>query len=100
VVARLAVDFSGVHGNHSNQGSRGFQTQLLPPAETRVALHAKRPFLYDFNQNWNVSTNFSKTSQYKITLKSVERFSGYSMRADRHGEPTSRIYASFCCELA
>jgi hypothetical protein len=35
--------------------------------EMPIDLHVKSPLLLpSFSQNWNVSTNFSKTSQYKI----------------------------------
>jgi hypothetical protein len=30
--------------------------------------------LSDYNQNWNVTTNFSKTSQYRISGKSVQQY--------------------------
>jgi hypothetical protein len=34
----------------------------LPRAETHVGLHAKYlPLLSDFNENWNMSTNFTTT---------------------------------------
>jgi hypothetical protein len=46
----------------------GFPIQSLPRTEKHVGLHVKRPlFLSDFNQNRNVSTNFSETSRYQIS---------------------------------
>jgi hypothetical protein len=40
-------------------------------AETRVGLHVKCPLLLpDFNQNWNVPTNLSRTRLYEISTKS------------------------------
>jgi hypothetical protein len=42
--------------------------------ETRVDINEKCLLLYDFNQNWNFSTNFSRTPQYHISWNS---FSGF-----------------------
>jgi hypothetical protein len=39
-------------------------------------------FLSDLNQNWNVSTDFSKTSQYKISWISVQWFPSCYIRSD------------------
>jgi hypothetical protein len=41
-------------------------------------------FWSDFNQNWNVSTNFNKTPQYQISSKSVQLFSSCYVRTDGH----------------
>jgi hypothetical protein len=42
-----------------------FNLRLTLEMRARVRLHVQCPFLFlsDFNQNWNVSTNFSKTTQ-------------------------------------
>jgi hypothetical protein len=43
-----------------------FHTQSPLQREMHVDIHAKC-LLSDFNQNWNVLTNFSETPQYKIS---------------------------------
>jgi hypothetical protein len=48
--------------------------------------------LSDFDQTWNVSTDFSKTLQYKISWKSVQPFSSCYIRTDRQDEAYSRIF--------
>lgn len=49
----------------------------------QVDLHLKCTLLYsDFDYNWNVWTNFSKTP-YQISGKSIELFSYYFMCMDR-----------------
>jgi hypothetical protein len=41
-------------------------------AETHAGLHVRRPLLFsDFNQNWNVSTHFSRTLE---TPKLIREF--------------------------
>jgi hypothetical protein len=43
----------------------GFPPLLFPHAEKYVGLHTKCSLLLsDFNQNWNVLTNFSKIPKY------------------------------------
>jgi hypothetical protein len=45
----------------------GFPSQPLPYAETHVDFHVSCLLLFpNFNQNWNVVTDFSKTHQYQI----------------------------------
>jgi hypothetical protein len=45
----------------------GFFSQLPLLTKRHVGLHVKCPLLLsDLNQNWNVQTNFSKTSQYQL----------------------------------
>jgi hypothetical protein len=46
----------------------GFYTKLFPRAEMDVGSHAKCPLLLsNSKKNWNVSTNFRQTPQYKIS---------------------------------
>jgi hypothetical protein len=44
-----------------------FPTQSHSQAGMHVVLHVKCPLLSDFNHNWAVTTNFSKTVQYQIS---------------------------------
>jgi hypothetical protein len=62
---------------------RGISIQSLPLIEVRTGLIVKFPFVSDCDQNSNVSTNFSKTPQYKISLKSVQPFLCCYVQADR-----------------
>jgi hypothetical protein len=40
--------------------------------ETLVGLHVMRPFLLShFNQNLNMSTNFSKTPEIKVVMRTM-----------------------------
>jgi hypothetical protein len=64
-----------------------FPTQSLRRAETQVGLHVKCPLLlFDSNQKSKVSTNFIKTTQYQISLKSVQLFSSRFMRRLTDGQ--------------
>jgi hypothetical protein len=50
-------------------------------AKTHTGFHLKCSlFLLDYNQNFDLSTNFSKTAKYLISRKSVGRISGCFMR--------------------
>jgi hypothetical protein len=70
-------------------------------AQTYVVLYVKFPLLlFDLNSNWKVSTTFRKATQYQISWKSVQQFSSFYMRSDRHGEVGRRILAKFRCERA
>jgi hypothetical protein len=53
----------------------GFPTQSRPHAEKHLGLHVKYLLLvFNFNQNWDVLTNFSETPQYQISWNSVQWF--------------------------
>lgn len=53
-------------------------------AEKHLGLYVKCPLLVsDFESYRNVSTNFSKTCEYKFSLKFVIPFSSYYMIARR-----------------
>jgi hypothetical protein len=55
-------------GNHGNQSTLGIPALSLERREMHVGLHVKCMLLLsDFDQTWNVSTDFSKTLQYKIS---------------------------------
>jgi hypothetical protein len=47
--------------------------------------------LSDLNRRWNMPTNVSRTPEYKISWKSVQRFSSCYMRTDRHGPPKGNL---------
>lgn len=84
---KVAQMLWGNAGKHVNQGTKAnvaskttmvvkatkLPTQpLFPHTDTYVSRKACRfsvkceLLLFDFNPNWNVSTNFNKTAQYKI----------------------------------
>jgi hypothetical protein len=55
-------------------------------AKTHVVFFVTRTLLFsDLNQNWNVSTHFSRTPQCKISWKSVQRLSSCYTRTGGHG---------------
>jgi hypothetical protein len=89
VVAELTGDSSGKQSNHGNQDSLRITTQSLPRPETQAGLHARHLLLMmffwvwapcglagrswynllllsNFNQNWDVSIQFSKTPRHQI----------------------------------
>jgi hypothetical protein len=75
----------------------GIPIQWHPRTETHVGLHVKCPlFLSAFNQNWDVSTNFSLTPLYQIPLKSIKRSRVATMnrQTDRQGETNRRIFTT------
>jgi hypothetical protein len=81
---------------------QGFPTQSLNHTETDVGLHVKCSLLLsNLNQNWKMSTNFIKTSWYKISWKSAQLFSGFFLWKDRqthwHGKANRSISATFGC---
>jgi hypothetical protein len=57
--------------------------------EMHVGIHVKCLLLSDFNQNFNISTNYSKTSQYQVLWKSVQQWSHADRWSDRHGKARS-----------
>jgi hypothetical protein len=74
--ARLAgdstlVDPPGYHSNHSKQSNHCNQGSLkIPRPVTREKTHVGFNVMYllllsNFNQNWNVLTNFNKNIQYQ-----------------------------------
>jgi hypothetical protein len=67
-----------------------------------VGLHVKRPsLLSEFNLNWNVSTNFSKTSSdFKKVHSAVIRLVLAKKLTDGHGEANRRNFAAFSGERA
>jgi hypothetical protein len=81
----------------------GIPTRSLRRAETHVAVHTKSSLLLsDFKQNCNVSTNFSKNTEYKISRKFIQKFSSCSIRivgqTDKHCEANMYIFAAFSRE--
>jgi hypothetical protein len=55
-------------------------------AEVQVGQHVKCQFsLSHFNPNWNISIKFSKTTEYRIRLKCVQRFRSCFMYGRRQG---------------
>jgi hypothetical protein len=67
-------------------------------AETHVCLHAKYPLLCNFNQNWNGTINFSTTSNWQFTGKSVQWL--LHVRQDEQREANRHIFATFHSECA
>jgi hypothetical protein len=66
-----------------------------------AVLHVECSLLFvDFSQNWNMSTCFSKPTQYKISWKSVQRFLSCYMRMYEHGEANRCIYATVRCRYS
>jgi hypothetical protein len=43
-------------------------------AEAHLGVHAVSIMASDFNQNWNIPTNFTEVLEYEISLKSVHQF--------------------------
>jgi hypothetical protein len=56
-------------GNYNNQGSLEILHPITSACRNYVGLHVRCPLLSDINQNWNMSTNFSKTSKYQVSQK-------------------------------
>jgi hypothetical protein len=57
-------------------------------------IHVKYPlFLSDFNETWNIWTDFRKILQYEISWKSVQWEPSCSMRTDRWTGMTKLIVA-------
>jgi hypothetical protein len=76
-------------GDITEDSEAWFHGWEVPSLEfpARAGLHAKCPLLlFDFNQNWNVSTDFSKTPQRQISAV-LEL-----LRGDRHGEGNRLIF--------
>jgi hypothetical protein len=78
VAARRSHDggFSGIPPLCACQaGDSLTQFQSLLCAETHVVFYAKCPHCCRiFNRNWKVAKNFTKTTQYQISWKSVQLF--------------------------
>jgi hypothetical protein len=85
VVARLAVDSAPSHFRAQDSMHVGLREmcQLL---------------LSDFKQNWNLSTNFSKTPQYEISWSSIQQLSSFYMRRDRQTD-VAKLIVSFLQRL-
>jgi hypothetical protein len=72
----VCVEYEGIINSFSPKMEQGlFQNDRLinicpvtleMRSETHAGLHVKCLLLYEFNQNWNVWTNFSKTALYQI----------------------------------
>lgn len=68
--------------------------------DTHVYVHAQCTlFLPDFDQNFKVSTYFSKASQYQISLKFVQRDITFRQTTKREGESNSGMLANFHFEM-
>jgi hypothetical protein len=62
----------------------GFLTQSHQHAVVCAGLHVKCPLLLpDFNQNWNLPTDFSKTPHYQISWLSVKWYKCFCVWIDR-----------------
>jgi hypothetical protein len=66
------------------------------PNHARAEMHVAPVIVVRFWRKLELSTNFSKTSFYQISWKSVQWFSGCYMRTNRrtdiHGEANTRVY--------
>jgi hypothetical protein len=73
-------------------------TYLKMHVETHVGLHEKCPLLSEFNKNWHVPTNFSKTPFMSSCMKihpAVLELLHADRQMDRHGTASRHIFASF-----
>jgi hypothetical protein len=84
--------------------SRKFPEWGIPHPWRHVGLHVKCLLLLpDLEQNGNVNTNFSKTSQYQISYKCVRPLSSCYMRSDgwsyfnwRCAEMQTQLIRTYC----
>jgi hypothetical protein len=106
VFARLNEDFprgisrsmTVIKYNMVNNLAWRFPTKSLPSGETHEGpvLHVKCPLLLaDFNQNWNVSINFSKPPRHHIALTSSELSSSCYMHTDGRKERQGEANGAF-----
>jgi hypothetical protein len=83
---------NGNKENHANQGS--LAVTQSPPRESVLQLR-------DYNQHWNVPTNFSTYIKYNTSWIFVQLFLTYmwtDREADRQGQVNRCICATFSCE--
>jgi hypothetical protein len=83
--------------------SRQCLFQNLLPSHQHLVSYSRVAFdmsvmLSEFIRDWNVSTYFSRTSHYKISLKFIQQFLNCYKRTDRCAAASRRIFAHFRCE--
>lgn len=105
----LKGDLPGNHDNKANRGYQGNQSDCgrqghvgnpLAVTPAHNSSFKWQLLLLDVSQKWNVSPNFNKTVQYKISWKSVQPLSScYVGRGEDNinGAANSRVCSTYSC---
>jgi hypothetical protein len=65
---------------------QGIMLKIQVWTKAHADLHLNCQLFSDFNHNWNVLTNFSKTHEFELSWKSAQQFLSYCVCSEGHGK--------------